>query len=262
MKRFIIRVALLILSLTIAKNAIAQGFVLGVSHESRLLGGFRQLNVYLPPGYDFNDPTVRYPVIYFLHGSGTNQDGYTSITVMIDSLLAENKIAPLLMVFPDGSAGQFGGSYYSNSALYGKMEDYLAFEVIPYIDSTFHTVPKREQRFVIGHSMGGYGAMRLAVDHPKIFRGGVSHSGIPDLTQFTTWIPTLLNENGGAPPYNFTPSRLFTIDAFAMAGAWSPNLSEPPYFVDFPLDSQGNLIDSVFARWQLNNPARLVAPFS
>lgn len=262
MKPALIRIVCLLFSFASSQNAMAQGYVLGLSHESRIFSGFRSLNVYLPLEYDFNDPTVRYPVIYFLHGSGTNQDGYTSITVMIDSLRAENKISPMLMVFPDGSAGQFGGSYYSNSALYGSMEDYIAFEVVPFIDSEFHTAPEREQRFIMGHSMGGYGAMRLAVDHPEIFRGGVSHSGIPDLTQFKTWIPTLLTENGGAPPYNFTPSRIFTIDAFAMAGAWSPNLAKPPYFVDFPLDSQGNLIDSVFVRWQEHNPARLVSHLS
>lgn len=262
MKMATMRGTLFLLFFAITNSAIAQGFVLGLSHESRIYNSFRSLNVYLPLEYDFNDPTVRYPVIYFLHGSGTNQDGYTAITVMIDSLRAENKISPMLMVFPDGSAGQFGGSYYSNSALYGSMEDYIAFEVVPFIDSEFHTAAEREQRFIMGHSMGGYGAMRLAVDHPEIFRGSVSHSGIPDLTQFKTWIPTLLSENGSAPPYNFTPSRIFTIDAFAMAGAWSPNLSRPPYFVDFPLDSQGNLIDSVFARWQEHNPAQLISHLS
>ena len=61
----------------------------------------------------------------------------------------------------------------------------------------------------------------------------------------TEFITPILAENGGSSPYNYTPTAgFFTLVAFTSAGAFSPNLNNPPYFVDFPLDTFGNIIDS------------------
>jgi hypothetical protein len=65
-------------------------------------------------------------------------------------------------------------------------------------------------------------------------------------------------ENGGRPPYNYNPrAGIFTAFAYTLAGAFSPNLSNLPYKVDFPLDRDGNVNFSVFAKWLEHNPAKL-----
>ncbi len=110
----------------------------------------------------------------------------------------------------------------------------------------------------MGHSMGGYGSMRLALMHPDIYCGVAAHSGPLDFNQLNLWISQILIENGGAPVQVYNPtaggfSNLF----YTAAGAFSPNLNNTPYQVDIPLNSMGVFIDSIYNRWLVHDPARL-----
>jgi hypothetical protein len=109
--------------------------------------------------------------------------------------------------------------------------------------------------------MGGYGCMKLALKHPDLYKAAASHSGAFEHNVFfADWIPIVLSENGGSPPYSYTYNAgFFTNLTFTMAGAYSPDTTNPPYFVDFPLDSMGNIISSVLAQWQPHNLPRLAA---
>lgn len=246
--RFLCRLVPLFLALL----AHGQGRVIDDSLYSDALHEFRLVDVYLPEGYD--EDSVRYPVIYFLHGGGSNQDGYPFLIDILDSLIANGIIHPIIVVKPDGNAGPYGGSFYTNSELNGAVEDYITQDLVGHIDNTYRTLPVRDKRALMGHSMGGGGAMRLGLRHPELYCGWASHSGRINLDPWDFWISQILEENGGSGPYD-PHAGSFTLAAFAMAGAFSPNLSNPPYLVDFVLDNNGNWVDSVRAKWLWHYPA-------
>jgi enterochelin esterase-like enzyme len=237
----------------------AGGTVQSVSFFSASLHSNRLMQIYLPEGYNPGD-TVRYPVIYFLHGAGYNDTDYTYIFPILDTLIANHSIKPVIVVKPDGSVGPWAGSFYTNSTLYGMFEDYIVYDVVSYIDSTYKTLRSRDKRCIMGHSMGGYGSMKAALKHPGIYRGAAAHSGPIDLNVWRNMCPPVKSENGGIPPFVYNPNAGATTRyVYTCAGAFSPNLSNSPYPVDFPMDSLGRLIDSTFNKWLVHNPARIAA---
>jgi S-formylglutathione hydrolase FrmB len=133
--------------------------------------------VYLPASYDTaaGHPAAHYPVLYFLHGLGDNEQtlfnsgGWT----LLDDLRRKDKIGDFLIVAPEGRR-----SFYINSAdgsvRYG---DFLAREFIPYIEGRYRVRNGRESRAVSGISMGGFGALRLAFAHPEMFSAVSAQSG-------------------------------------------------------------------------------------
>jgi S-formylglutathione hydrolase FrmB len=239
-------------------EAFGQGTVSNVTFYSKSLKKDRAVQIYLPQGYNQQN-TVKYPVIYFLHGAGENHTSYTELFGILNNLIGNKLISPVIVVKPDGSIGPWAGSYFTNSELYGNFEDYIVFDLVEFIDSAYNTFSSRENRAIMGHSMGGYGAIKLALKHPDTYCGVVSHSGPLDFNHFSDWIPKVLSENGGVPVRVFVPSdeRVMTLIFYSMAGAFSPNINSSPYPVDFPLDSLGNWIDLIWNRWLLHNPVLL-----
>ena len=254
----LLAVAICILCMS-AMETYAGGTVQTVSFFSTSLHTSRWMQIYFPQGYNSSD-SVRYPVIYFLHGAGYNDSSYTYLFPVLDSLIANHSINPVIVVKPDGSAGPWTGSFYTNSALYGKFEDYIVFDLVSYIDSSYKTLRSRDKRCIMGHSMGGYGSMKAALKHPGIYRGAASHSGPVDLNVWRNMCPAVMSENGSIPPFVYNPNAgTVTRYVYTCAGAFSPNLSNSPYQVDFPMDSLGRLIDSTFNKWLVHNPARIAA---
>jgi enterochelin esterase-like enzyme len=140
----------------------------------------RELNVYLPPGYDANS-RQRYPVLYLLHGFANDHHSwhrYGRANDILDNLLATKSIKPFIVVMPLGyggasvngdgtgippaSAGPFGGDF----ALY---ERDILEDVIPLIDGKYRTVANRENRAIMGFSMGGMQAGRFGLGHLETF---------------------------------------------------------------------------------------------
>jgi len=140
----------------------------------------RELNVYLPPGYDANS-RQRYPVLYLLHGFANDHHSwhrYGRANDILDNLLATKAIKPFIVVMPLGyggasvngdgtgippaSAGPFGGDF----ALY---ERDILEDVIPLIDGKYRTVANRENRAIMGFSMGGMQAGRFGLGHLETF---------------------------------------------------------------------------------------------
>jgi S-formylglutathione hydrolase FrmB len=126
--------------------------------------------VYLPSGYDAGaaqSPARRYPVLYFLHGLGDNEQtlfnsgGWT----LLDDLRNQHKMGDFLIVAPEGRR-----SFYINSAdgsvLYS---DFFLREFMPHIEKSYRIRPGRSGRAISGISMGGYGALRFAFAHPELF---------------------------------------------------------------------------------------------
>jgi enterochelin esterase-like enzyme len=216
--------------------------------------------IYLPPGYNAANKTVKYPVLYFLHGSTADQNAYKPLVQFFDLFISSGQIQKMIIVLPDGSHKPFAGSFYTNSSIYGKYEDYIAQDLVTHIDSTYNTFAVREKRGMMGHSMGAYGAIKMGVKYPEKYCVAAGLSGPLNLTLFNDILPLVLNEYGNKPPYTFIPSsdRIFTLESYTMAGAFSPNMQNPPYYVDFPIDKNGVMIKSITDRWQPNNPAMIV----
>src|SRR5580700_5631758 len=153
-------------------HAAAPGRAECRSAPSKILGHAVPYCVILPPGYD--SEKQRYPILYFLHGLGSNaqllidQGGMD----LVNDLWAQNKIGEFLIVTPDA-----GRSFYINSRD-GKVryEDFFIREFIPYIEKQYRVHADREHRGVSGVSMGGYGAFRFALGYPQVFGSVSAHS--------------------------------------------------------------------------------------
>jgi enterochelin esterase-like enzyme/N-acetylneuraminic acid mutarotase len=227
----------------------AEGQKINLTFYSQSLKMNRKVQVYLPEGYNPESP-VRYPVIYFIHGTTQNSYAEDPLFSIFNGLISNGEISPVILVKPDCYCEPYGGSYCTNSELNGNFEDYMVFDLIAFIDSAYQTIPTRDKRATMGWSMGGYSAMKLALKHPDIYCGVAAHSGMLNLWMGFQYFPAILSEHGGAPVSEYRPDAgSLTYGTFRMAGAFSPNLDHPPYFVDFFLDSMGNLIDSVWERW-------------
>jgi S-formylglutathione hydrolase FrmB len=126
--------------------------------------------VYLPSGYDAapqNNPAPKYPVLYFLHGLGDNEQtlfnsgGWT----LFDDLRAKKKMGDFLIVSPEGRR-----SFYINSADGSeRYSDFFLQEFIPYIEHKYRIRSGSAARVISGISMGGYGALHFAFAHPELF---------------------------------------------------------------------------------------------
>ncbi len=108
-----------------------------------------------------------FPVFYLLHGLADDHSAWTRQT----SIERYAEGYPFIIVMPEG-----GRSYYTDAPEGEAYETALVRDLIPYVDRTFQTDPRREARVVGGLSMGGYGALKLALGHPDLFCSAVSHS--------------------------------------------------------------------------------------
>lgn len=245
-----------------AQNDVIESSVTNVTFYSKSLKEERNVQVYLPEGYDIKS-NKQYPVIYFLHATAQNSYSEESLFAIFDKLIKNKTISPVIIVKPDGNGPVWGFSYFSNSALNGNYEDYIVKDLVEFIDSTYHTIALRHKRAIMGWSAGGSCAMRTALKHPDIFCAVASHSGRLDMSTHSLYIPGILSENGGTPVSSFKPDAgPISLGIFTMARVFSPNPDNPPYFVDFPIDSIGNFIDSVWNRWLSNDCSFLAGKIS
>lgn len=144
----------------------------GLSHHvlaSEAMGHDVGYVVWVPPGYD-EKADRRYPVIYFLHGTGGNESADAAgFSGHVAEAIRKGILPPVLCVFPNG-----GMSGYR-----GEVESMIVKELIPQVDRSFRTLAKPGARAVAGFSMGGSGAMRLAIAHPDLFSAAASWGGGP-----------------------------------------------------------------------------------
>ena len=198
----------------------------------------RAVTIYLPPSYDAG-PDMLYPVVYLLHGNTCDNNlwngGYGgNILNSMKPWLKNERVKEMIIVMPS-SYNRFKGSWYNNSAATGNWADFIAKDLVAYIDSHYRTLPQRESRTVIGHSMGGYGGMTLGLDYPDVFGCMGSMSGMLDMTQLpsrTSWAFAQAAKLENLSDFN---SQSFDVQrAIAMSAAIAPNPNKPPFYADFP----------------------------
>ena len=154
-----------------ASSGEARGECLTV--PSRVLGHAVPYCVLLPPGYDANK-IRRYPVLYYLHGLGDDQQMFfhSGGWDLVGQLWEDHEISNFIIVTPAGYRSFYINSH--NGSL--RYEDFLLREFFPAIESRYRIVPGRRSHGIAGISMGGYGALRLAFSHPQLFGSVSAHS--------------------------------------------------------------------------------------
>ncbi|MFI5233752.1 MAG: alpha/beta hydrolase [Gemmatimonadales bacterium] len=175
----------------------AHGTVITDTLWSQSLGTKKAVVVYLPPSYA-TSPSRRYPVAYYLHGAFGSEADWTMsghLNEVMDSLVAAHR-TEMIVVMPDGDDGW----YTTWNALvtydacrrtapareraetycvpWEHYDDYIARDVVQFTDKTFRTRADRAHRAIAGLSMGGYGAMALAFEYPRVWSAAASHSGV------------------------------------------------------------------------------------
>jgi enterochelin esterase-like enzyme len=141
----------------------------------------KEFLVYLPPSYNTTQgQTKRYPSFYLLHGApGGDSDWFTGgkADQAADTLIVLGKIPELILILPDGNGRPGQTSEWGNSYDGGQdIESYVSTDLVRYVDTKYRTIPDAAHRAIAGLSMGGFGAMNIAVHHPDIF-GYVSSLG-------------------------------------------------------------------------------------
>src|SRR5690606_11609124 len=146
----------------------------------------RQLDVWLPPGYDegrSGGRGKRYPVLFDLvgyTGSGKSHTAWRNFDEYVPEraarLIAEKKAGPFILVFPDCFTA-LGGHQYINSPAIGNYAVHLVRELIPLVDREFRTLADRDHRGCFGKSSGGYGAMLHGMKYSRYWGAIANHSG-------------------------------------------------------------------------------------
>ncbi len=150
-----------------------------ISYESKSVGTTRKMQVYTPPGYS---KEKKYPVLYLLHGIGgdeTEWQRFCKPNVLLDNLLADGKVTPMIVVMPNGRAQQDDrprGNIYAAAPAFAAFEQDLLNDVIPTIEARYAVQADREHRALAGLSMGGGQSLNFGLAHLETFAwvGGFS----------------------------------------------------------------------------------------
>ncbi len=230
-----------------------------VSIEGNLEGesADRDVIVYLPPDYAQN-PKKRYPVVYALHGYSISNEMWTQeikTPQTVEGAFAQG-VPGMIVVLPN-SRTLHNGSMYSSSVTTGDFENFIAHDLVAYIDAHYRTIPNRMSRGLAGHSMGGYGTIRIGMKHPEVF--GALYAMSPCCLSAREAPPPAMAAALEAvkTPEDATRLDFFARATFAAAAAWSPDPKKPPLYLDLPTNN-GVADPSVLARWAANAPLSML----
>jgi len=238
-----------------AVGQIDQITVHGKSLEGNLDGDApdRNVVVYLPPSYK-TDTSRRYPVVYLLHGYGLQVSGWMRIFKIeagLNSAMSADRAKEMIVVNPD-CYSFYDGCFYGKSAATGDWETFVADELVKYIDTHYRTLAKRESRGLGGHSMGGYGTLRIAMKRPDVFGAMYALSACcaldnGDITEQVKTAATYTTREAVAA------LRYPNKGTLARAAAWSPNPANAPLFLDLPINKDGGARPDIQAKWRENS---------
>ncbi len=232
----------------------ASGIVKEATLKSASLGVDKRYLVYLPAGYESSGK--RYPVFYYLHGLGGNEDNWVE-GGKIDKAADELGLQAILIMLDGDDAfyvngigavdydkclqdgvGLFMPGHETKRTTCVRKRDYDTYvtkDLIAHVDATYRTIATREGRAIAGLSMGGFGALQLSMRHTDLFSAAASHSGLVSLLY------------GGPVPYKAGKVELLT-DVRTWGG---------PY-VEIKKWMIGLLGEDV-AHWRKFDPSALVA---
>ncbi len=226
----------------------------------------REVAVYLPAGYAANQ-NRRYPVVYLLHGYGGREDTFLARLANLqesgDRLAAAQGFSSAIVVTPNAYS-LHKGSMYSNSPTTGDWERFIAEDLVAHMDGHYRTLPDRMSRGLAGHSMGGYGALRIGMKRPDVFGAlyimsacclTANRNPQPDSMKAAEAITTRAQAEEAARAPGFGPSV-----TLASAAAWSPNPKNPPLYLDLPV-KDGKVRPDIVAKWVANAPLEMLEQY-
>jgi enterochelin esterase-like enzyme len=152
-----------------------RGRIETIEYDSKSVGAKRKMVIYTAPGVD---AASKVPVLYLLHGAGDNETGWKvkgSADIILDNLYANKKLAPMIVVMPNGFANK-GGKGKGGGGKGDGLEKDLLNDIIPYVESHYPVKTDRESRAIVGLSMGGGQALRIGLKNLDQFAwvGGFS----------------------------------------------------------------------------------------
>jgi S-formylglutathione hydrolase FrmB len=281
-------------------DAIERGFIANYNRsfgeneppETWLNHRARMIRIYTPPSYPWGAPAgegTKFPTLYLLNDFDGNEDYslFSSVNQVADRLIASGEIKPMLIVMADASA-QGLGTFYTDGWMMWNPEQAERFEpgnfekmiwdyLLYFIEEQawpaerpLNVIRKRASRAIGGVGMGGYGALRIAMNHPDIYS---SVSILNGFTSFADMFPAIVDEvfaeNGVRKGdkdgyYNHLDtaySKPFSSLIYSMAAAFSQHDSLSTddktlierYQVDLPFDHNGFIVHPILNKWLAND---------
>lgn len=242
----------------------------------------RSVIIYLPPGYD-TDTEIKYPVVFLLHGyDATNTvwlnyrtrigdkehavyQGFHIKTAM-DSLIAAGEVKKMIFVLPHAE-NRYKGSFYANSPVIGNWEDFITIELVNYLAENFRIIDNRDGRGIAGHSMGGYGALTIAMKHSDVFCAvyGLSAYAADFREEFLNKRKNdLISAMDAKKITDFERLNWFAQLSVAAGSVAASNPENPPFFIDFPfVKADGTLLvdELIWNRWLEHDPSSMVKDY-
>ncbi len=233
----------------------------GAALEGNLEGDAvdREALVFLPPSYA-KEESRRYPVVYALHGFFIGAEQWSHeihVPQTIEGAFAQGA-KEMIVVLPD-SKTLHNGSMYSSSVTTGDYEQFIAHDVVAYMDTHYRTIPNRLSRGLVGHSMGGYGATRIGMKHADVFGSlyimspcclspRTAGPANPEMDKALEAVKTLEDA---------AKLQFFVRAQLASAAAWSPDPKNPPLYLDLTTKG-GEPQPDVIAKWTANAPLAFI----
>src|SRR5258706_7200992 len=209
-----------------------------------------RVSIYLPPSYS-RAPSRRYPVLYFLHGFDADdraliKGAYQNLNIRLsmDSLIREGSIEEMIVVMPN-ARNAFNGSFYTNSPVTGNWEQFIVRDLVNYVDRKYRTLRTHRARGIAGHSMGGYGALRIAMRHPETFSAvyalsayGLAFDDSVEGAYAKNWRAALSLRSWD----DYAKAGFITNLLMAFGAANAPDLNNPPFYVSLPYIASGDSV--------------------
>lgn len=230
------------------------------------------ISVYLPPSYS-SSPRRRYPVIYFLHGFDGDDRALVkgvfqnlNIRLSMDSLIRRGDVDEMIVVMPN-ARNAFDGSFYTNSPVTGNWSQFIFRDLVNFIDRKYRTLKTRKARALAGHSMGGYGALRIGMRHPEIFSAVYALS--PCCLAFQDFADGTYEKNWRSAMSltswdQYKKAGFITNLLMAFGAANAPDATNPPFYVALPYVMKGDslvLDQRIARRWSIR-PLAMVRQYA
>jgi S-formylglutathione hydrolase FrmB len=202
-------------------------------------------------------------VLYLLHGftdSDSNWFGlhgphFVNVQRAVDRAYAGGA-TEMIIVMPDAYT-RYLGSMYSSSATIGDWEGFVTRDLVSYIDEHYRTLAQRASRGLAGHSMGGYGTIRLGMKYPQVFSSLFAMNPCCLGALLEPNVEVMERAAKVRTDEEIVAADFFTKAMLASAAAWSPNPGNPPRYFDLPI-VDGKLVPETIAKWAANAPLAMV----
>ncbi|MGJ5640648.1 alpha/beta hydrolase [Formosa sp. S-31] len=226
--------------------------------ENNLIGdpATRDVTVYLPPSYASNT-SKHYPVLYFLHGFTDDdskwfgwEDHWINLFDILNKSMSTGQAKEMIVVMPN-AYNTFKGSFYGSSETTGDWETFITKDLVRYIDSHYRTLTQRNSRGLAGHSMGGYGTMRLGMKYPDVYSAIYLLSACCMDNSFITDETVMKNNENLTSKTELASASFVESINMALSSSWAPNPENPPFFIDLPFKN-GTIRDDILKKYAAN----------